>query len=303
MGRPDRSPEAATVDPPMRGPKGWVRYAVHPLLLGACAVLCAVAISAGADLQGLLPVVFIGLLVTLLLLERLMPFRRDWGPTGAEAARDGVYLVQGVVFGGLGQLVAGMTAVAFAPGDNGLSLWVSVPLAVVLSDLCTYGFHRFVHANGWMWREHGIHHVTDKVNALNANTAHFLDILLNNIVIYTPLLVLGFGAEAVFIVTVVRATQTYASHANVDMRLGWLGHVFMGPEHHRLHHSVDPSEAGNYATVLTLWDRVFGTFCWASGRTIEEAGVAEPRTFPQSRRIWASAVFPFRPSVHDAGRP
>lgn len=273
---------------------GWLGRVTYPLLLTGAGVLCAYAITADLDLESLIPLVFFGLIAILLVLERLVPFRRDWQPHRGEVARDGIYLTQGLIFGGLGQLVAGTAAVLLAGGTNDLPLWLGAPLAIVLTDLCTYGFHRFVHGNRWMWREHGIHHVVDKVNTLNTNTSHFLDILLNNIVALGPLLALGFSPEAVFIATVARAVTSYGSHANIDVRLGWLGHLVMGPEHHRLHHSADLRDAGNYATILTLWDRVFGTFTWSPGRRIARAGVVDADSFPAPRRILASALHPFR---------
>lgn len=276
-----------------RASPGMLAYVAYPMFLTACAVAAAYAIAAGLDLETALMPIFFGIIGVLLVLERLVPFRVGWQPHTGEIVRDGIYLGQGVVFGGLGQLVAGMLAVLFAVGDNGLPLWLAAPLAIVLSDLCTYGFHRFVHTNAFMWREHGIHHVTDKVNTLNANTAHFLDILLNNIAAFGPLLVLGFAPEAVFIATVARTALNFGAHANIDVRLGWLNHIIMGPEHHRLHHSVEVADAGNYATVLTLWDRVFGTFTWAPGRGVARVGVIGRKSFPESHRILASAVHPF----------
>lgn len=287
-------PEPTTAHRLRRRLHGWLRRVAYPMLLANGALLCAYAITAGLDLETILAPIFIGFIVAMLGLERVIPFRRDWQPRAGEVARDGIYLTQGLIFGGLGQLIAGTAAVLFTAGNNGLPLWLAAPLAIVLADLCFYGFHRMTHINRWLWREHGVHHVVDKVNTLNANTTHFLDILLGNIVVYAPLMALGFGAEAIFIVTVARAMMTFGSHANIDVRLGWLGHVIMGPEHHRLHHSADLREAGNYGTILTLWDRVFGTFTWVPGRHIARAGVVDPDSFPAPHRILASAVHPFR---------
>ncbi len=271
-------------------------------MLLAMASICAWAITAQLDLERVLVPLFFGLIVVLSALERLLPYRRDWQPTGKEIGRDTAYLGQGIVFGGLAQVLTGAVAIAVAPGDNGLPLWLAAPVAIVMTDLCTYGFHRFVHVNRWMWREHGIHHVTDKVNTLNANTAHFLDIALNNIAAFGPLLLLGFSAPAVFIASVARTAQTYGAHANIDARLGVLGQVIMGPEHHRLHHSVDPAHEGNYGTILTLWDRVFGTFRWTSHRA-EEVGVRGGDAFPPPERIWACARHPFVRNAEVAPRP
>lgn len=269
-------------------------YLAYPLLLVTSAGACACTLAFGLDLGVMLALIFFGVLGLVLLLERLMPFRSDWQPTAGEVARDGAYFLQGAIVGRLGQLIVGTAAVLLAVGDNGMPLWLAAPLAVVLGDLCVYGYHRLVHANRWLWKVHGIHHVPDKVNTLNVNTAHFLGMLLFNVATLGSLLVLGFSPEAVFVATLVRAVQGTVAHANIDLRLGWLGHVVMGPEHHRLHHSVDRAQAGNYATVLTLWDRVFGTFTWAPGRRPAQVGVGEPDSFPAPRRILASAVHPFR---------
>lgn len=278
--------------PPNAHASSWRHRLVHPLLLIAAAALCAGVIVAGLELERMIVPIFFGLIVVLCGLERVLPYRRDWQPTGKEIGRDTAYLAQGIVFGGLAQALTGAVAIALAPDDNDLPLWLAAPIAVVLTDLCTYGFHRFVHVNRWMWREHGIHHVTHKVNTLNANTAHFLDIALNNIAAFGPLLLLGFSAPAVFIASMARTVQTFVAHANIDARLGPLGWVIMGPEHHRLHHSVDPAHAGNYGTILTLWDRVFGTFRWTPHHA-EEVGVHGDDAFPPPERILACARHPF----------
>ncbi|MCA9650347.1 MAG: sterol desaturase family protein [Myxococcales bacterium] len=282
----------------MLDPKGplaaALRFLAYPLLLLLAVGPVAHAITAGLPLERLLPLVFAGVIGATVLLERLIPYEPRWQPTRRELARDGGYLLIGLVFGGLAQLVAGTLALVLATGDNGLPLWLAAPLALVLADLGTYAFHRRVHRGGFWWKEHGIHHVPTKVNVLNANTTHFLDVTFNTLAAMTPLVLLGFSVEAVFIVNVARVLHNYVSHANADLRLGWLGHLLMGPEHHRLHHGVAPEDAGNYATVVTLWDRVFGTFTWAPGRRPAAVGVSEPEAFPDPQRILPNLAHPFR---------
>lgn len=275
-------------------PAAALRHLGYPLLLLAAVAVTAGAIVAELPLLDLLPPIFAGVIGSVLLLERLVPHRRDWHPTGREVRRDGIYLLVALVSGALGQLVAGSTALVLATGANGLPPWLSIPLALVLADLGAYLFHRRVHRAGWWWKEHGIHHVQTKVNALNANATHVLDVLVGTVVIYTPLVLLGFSAEAIFVVNVARALHTIVAHANADLCLGWLGHLVLGPEHHRLHHSPAPGHGGNYATVLTLWDRVFGTYAWEPGGGAEVVGVREPGAFPDPQRVWVNLAYPFR---------
>ena len=44
-------------------------------------------------------------------------------------------------------------------------------------------------------------------------------------------------------------------------RLGWLEQVFNTPSHHRVHHASNARYIDrNYAGVLIVWDKLFGTF-------------------------------------------
>ena len=38
--------------------------------------------------------------------------------------------------------------------------------------------HRLGHANPWLWRLHGVHHVPEKVNVANNGVNHVFDIVL-----------------------------------------------------------------------------------------------------------------------------
>lgn len=288
---------------PRRAPAAAARVLAYPFLLLLAAGFTIYAISFGLPLLDLLPLVFAAAIGAAVVLEWLVPYQRTWHPTRREMRRDGAYLLVGLVFGALGQGAAAAVAILLASGANELPLWLAIPSAIVLADLGNYAFHRMVHRPGWWWKEHGIHHVQVKVNALNANTAHFLDVFGNTVFIYTPLVVLGFSAEAIFVVNVARVLQTYVSHANADLHLGWLGHLVMGPEHHRIHHSPAPGHGGNYATVLTLWDRVFGTYAWEPGHGPREVGVHEPDAFPDPQRVLVNLAHPFRRSTAVAQAP
>ena len=82
-------------------------------------------------------------------------------------------------------------------------------------------------------------------------------------------------------------------HANIDVELGWLGYLIMGPAHHRLHHSTVLGEAGNFASAITIWDIVFGTFVYEPGRVPESVGVVSPDTFPSPMHVLRNQLHPF----------
>ena len=61
------------------------------------------------------------------------------------------------------------------------------------------------------------------------------------------------------------------------------------PAAHRVHHSARPAETdSNYGEVLTLWDRLFGT--WRSGGGAAPVGLDDP----DHARLSAQLMSPFR---------
>jgi sterol desaturase/sphingolipid hydroxylase (fatty acid hydroxylase superfamily) len=64
-------------------------------------------------------------------------------------------------------------------------------------------------------------------------------------------------------------------HANARWRLGPLEWLISTPAFHRWHHTVGEQRDRNYASMLSLMDRIFGTYHlprnqWPSAYGIEE---------------------------------
>lgn len=77
----------------------------------------------------------------------------------------------------------------------------------------------------------------------------------------TPVLLLGFSAEAIATAGAVQGVVVAFQHADVDLRHGLLNRVFATNSVHRWHHSARPDEANaNYGGVLSLFDQAFGTY-------------------------------------------
>jgi sterol desaturase/sphingolipid hydroxylase (fatty acid hydroxylase superfamily) len=50
-------------------------------------------------------------------------------------------------------------------------------------------------------------------------------------------------------------------HTRFVKRMGFLEHILNTPSHHRVHHGVNnPYLDKNYAGILIIWDRLFGSF-------------------------------------------
>ena len=262
--------------------RALARYLSYPAVLGANAALVGWAVASGASLQSVTSIGVLATIATLFVLEWAMPYEKEWHPSGREALRDFFYFGLNGAMDALVKLGVAFAVAAMGAWDNTLPFAVALPVAILIADFGGYWLHRWGHL-GWLWKVHGVHHTPDKVNTWNNNTIHFLNSIYSGLAKTLPLALLGFDPAVIIVAAYVTTIQSYAVHANIDVELGWLGYLIMGPAHHRLHHSTVMEEAGNFASAITLWDIA----CWAASSTDP---IARPR-----RSAWSS---PRRSHLH-----
>ena len=84
------------------------------------------------------------------------------------------------------------------------------------------------------------------------------------------------GGDYTFWVAVayVNVLWDYFIHANVKTNLGWLRYMFVSPQFHRIHHSIEARHVDtNFGERLVVWDWVFGTVV-KDATVYPETGVA-----------------------------
>ena len=86
---------------------------------------------------------------------------------------------------------------------------------------------------------------------------------LSTYVIDTGVLALaGFPPYALVANNLLRHFYGYLIHANLPWTYGPAAYVFVSPAMHRWHHAADPHFfQKNFATVFSIFDRLFGTYC------------------------------------------
>ena len=147
----------------------------------------------------------------------------------------------------------------FAGGLDGLALtaWVVVFL---LDDLAYYWMHRLSHVVNLLWAGHVVHHSSEEFNltvALRQSSLHGL----MSWVFYMPLALLGVPVTMWLICHGVNLVYQFWVHTREVNRLGPFEWVLNTPSHHRVHHGVNPEyQDKNFAGMLIIWDRLFGTF-------------------------------------------
>ena len=108
---------------------------------------------------------------------------------------------------------------------------------------------------------HKVHHNVSYLNVSTAFRAHFLEIIIINFMKAMLIVILGIQEALVLANEAVMTLFTMLHHTNISFRgEGLLGRVMITPYLHRVHHSIRRNEHDrNYGSVLSLWDRLFGT--------------------------------------------
>jgi sterol desaturase/sphingolipid hydroxylase (fatty acid hydroxylase superfamily) len=157
-----------------------------------------------------------------------------------------------------------------------------------------YLVHRCEHAVPLFWRFHALHHSDPDVDVTTSVRHHPLEYLLGSLVYWLAVIVLDVPAVVAVIHGLAVFGTAAVQHANICLpeRLDrWLQPILVTVDMHRIHHSVVFGEANsNYGAVLSIWDRLFGTYTSIS-RAQHERIVFGVRELPRRDCLKPSAMF------------
>jgi sterol desaturase/sphingolipid hydroxylase (fatty acid hydroxylase superfamily) len=147
-----------------------------------------------------------------------------------------------------------------------VALWpLAVPVvAIVLLDLATYLAHVSMHKVPLFWRFHSIHHSDPALDVTTTIRQHPGETAIR--VAYMGAMAIALGASPGMLVgyRVTSSLIGVAEHANIGLPVGldaFLSWFTTSPNMHKVHHSRCPQYTDtNYGNILSLWDRLFGTF-------------------------------------------
>ena len=206
--------------------------------------------------------VFLLLMLIEVLAHRRRPRAGARGYTGRDAATSLALGVSKVVVSAL--VKVGTTAVfAFAwqhrifDMGSSLAAWL---LLFLSEDLCYYVFHRMHHEVRWLWAAHVNHHSSRFYN-LSTALRQSWSTPLTGPIFWLPLALLGFHPVMILTAQAVSLVYQFWLHTELIGRLGPFEWLFNTPSHHRVHHGRNVEYLDrNYAGILILWDRLFGSF-------------------------------------------
>jgi sterol desaturase/sphingolipid hydroxylase (fatty acid hydroxylase superfamily) len=202
------------------------------------------------------------------LLEVAVPFfaaTRDRGRHAANLAFTGLSFVTNWALASLAAILALSLRPAGLLSATAWSPTMRIVLGIVALDFSIgYLSHRTLHMSSFLWRFHRIHHCDDFVDVTTTYRTHPVETLWRFLFSVVPVWLIGIPAQAVLIQRLLQATFGVIEHSNIRLPHGvdrLLSVVLVTPNLHKIHHSRLLAETNsNYANVLTLWDRLLGTF-------------------------------------------
>lgn len=148
--------------------------------------------------------------------------------------------------------------------------WQPWVLALVLADFGHYCHHRFDHRVAACWAVHGVHHQPEQMNYTVAmRHAWFSD--LYSFPFYAILPLAGVPTMEFFIATTLLSVHALITHTE-QFRFPGFG-IFVTPQSHVLHHARNgPYIDKNFGAMLSIWDRMFGTYVKVDPRHAPQYG-------------------------------
>ncbi len=176
-------------------------------------------------------------------------------------------------------------------------------LDVLVLDLLIYWWHRANHEFPILWRFHQVHHLDRRLDSTSAVRFHFGEVLLSAAFRSTVVILLDIPFEAILVQETVVLIAAIFQHSNVKLprRLEQsLSLLIITPAIHWVHHhAVRRDTDSNYGTLLSLWDRIFGTLSPSEREPDMLIGVEKNR----ERSLGTLILLPFmaqqRPAMSD----
>jgi len=153
----------------------------------------------------------------------------------------------------------------------GLVYWFNAGVwGIVIISFLTLDFfggwlvHITEHKVFLLWRFHVVHHADTNVDVTTGLRHHPVESVLRGLFFFIGIIVSGSPMYAVMIFQTLLVLSAAFTHANIRLPQwldGPLSYVFVSPNMHKVHHHwQQPYTDSNYGAVLSIWDRLLGTY-------------------------------------------
>ncbi|HEY0355397.1 MAG TPA: sterol desaturase family protein, partial [Flavisolibacter sp.] len=147
---------------------------------------------------------------------------------------------------------------------NSSILWTIIISFLVLDFFGGWLVHMVEHKTRLLWKFHVVHHSDNNVDVTTGLRHHPVESVLRGVFFLAGVIVSGAPMYAVMIFQTLLVLSTQFTHANISLPR-WLdkplSYIIVSPNMHKVHHHwKQPYTDSNYGAVLSIWDRLLGTY-------------------------------------------
>lgn len=203
-------------------------------------------------------------LALFLALDRIIPVAKVVGGVWRVARNLGLAILNA---GLSGLVVVPVSAFAASHALDWRPEWWSdgtgLLLDLLILDCWVYWWHRANHVLPVLWRFHEVHHLDEFLDASSSVRFHFGEVLLSALVRAGVIFGLAIPLSSVIVFETLLAVAAMFQHSNLklpDVLERALSLVIVTPSIHWVHHHAQRKDTdSNYATLLSVWDRIFAS--------------------------------------------
>ena len=157
--------------------------------------------------------------------------------------------------------------------------WSNILLLFILLEFAYYWYHRASHRVRLFWGSHSVHHTPDELTFSASYRLNWTPLISGSWLFFMPLVWVGFSPAWVFGMVSAMLLYQFWLHTTLVPHLGPFEWIFNTPSAHRVHHASNAEYLDqNYGGVLTIFDRLFGTFTHESKTIPIRFGLVHPVT-------------------------
>lgn len=165
-----------------------------------------------------------------------------------------------------------------------LPMAVKIVAGLFVGEIGFYWAHRAMHAYPALWQFHAVHHDPERMDWLINSRMHPIDLIFTHMAGLALVTIAGLGSPGgvrdqtvPIIVSFAGIIWSFYIHSNVRWRMGWLEHIVSTARFHHWHHSRVDHPNHNFASMLPIFDRMFGTLHMPKGHAWPPSyGIAPP---------------------------
>ncbi len=177
--------------------------------------------------------------------------------------------------------VLALTPLSDTPDTPAIHGILAIIISLLLFDLLLYWQHRLFHTLPWLWQCHKVHHSDMALDISTGLRFSPLEIFISMLFKLLLIILLGPPVIAVLIFETWLSSSALFTHSNIRLP-HWLErrlrYALVTPDMHRIHHSTLHCETdSNFASGLSCWDHLFGSYRASAQTPNPRIGLAEYR--------------------------